>query len=267
MALDFHKRACLARARELLDDSGSYALRYVALELRSCIEAITYDKLGVYEKRLPKEVIETWQPPQAMRALLEIEPDADKDFVLVVSPESEPGVPTGEWRGIGTHRTFQPGWLGKAYNKLGSYLHVPTLRQGRRRSSYANLAKLRSDLKAIADELEPIAASSLDASIAEVVEFECTVCSRPSVCNVKKARDRQKALCLNPHCRAEYHVDCDAENSFSFTLIATRFECLACGDQTTCENRKLDIGFRFDCAKCGQAHELQTRQWGYCQVE
>lgn len=115
MSMKFHKESCLNRAKKLLEDKDDSDLRYVCLELRFCIESITYEKLKTYIKRLPFSVIEKWQPPQAMKALRELEPLADEDFELFISPESSPGVPTGEWVCLGHHKTFKLSWLRKTY--------------------------------------------------------------------------------------------------------------------------------------------------------
>lgn len=121
----FDKRSCYARARNILDTGDDFTLRYACLELRFCIEAITYDKLRFYAPRLPVLVIETWQPPQAMKALVQIEPDAASNYSIAMSPEDSLGHPTGEWMSVGAHKSLPVSWITKIYNKLGSYLHIP----------------------------------------------------------------------------------------------------------------------------------------------
>jgi hypothetical protein len=177
MTIDFHKTSCFNRAKALLAEEDDSLLRYICLELRFCLEAITYDKLRTYIKRIPEEVLETWQPPQAMRALLEFEPDADQDFSIRISPETKSGVPTGEWTHLGVHHIFKLSWLRKTYNKLGNFLHVPTPRVQRGASQQQSPAQLRKAIEEIIAELEPIVASSLDSSLAMVVEFQCSVCN------------------------------------------------------------------------------------------
>jgi hypothetical protein len=70
------KRAHVARATELLDKADDALLPYAALELRMAMEAIAYGKLRAFATRIPTSVLDKWQPPQAMRALLEFEPHA-----------------------------------------------------------------------------------------------------------------------------------------------------------------------------------------------
>ena len=76
------KRQALDRAIEMISRGNTDELRYVALELRRCIEAVVYEKLWVYRDRFPAEVARRWQPPQAFRALLVMEPNAEHTKIV-----------------------------------------------------------------------------------------------------------------------------------------------------------------------------------------
>lgn len=256
----FDKRACLTRAERLLEKNDDDLLRYVCLELRFCLEAIAYDKLRTYAKRLPDAVLNTWQPPQAIRALLEFEPLADQDFVLRFSPESELGVPTGEWVTLGTHRTLRLSWLRKSYNKLGHYLHVPMPgAEGRTRS----IGPSRSELEGIVAELKPAIESAVDSSLAAVLDFECSVCHLAFFANIEAAKKRQKVMCLNPNCQAEFFPEFGDTGDVKLHLMSSAFDCLSCGKPIHVENRKLEVGLEFLCPACGSRHQIASRQWGY----
>jgi len=121
----YNKRQCLDRAQNMLSKEDDSFLRYACLELRFCMEAITYEKLNAYSSYVPAKVFNKWQPAHALKVLLQFEPNADENFTMYVSPESSPGVPTGKRTNFGEHRTFKLNWLKKNYNKLGSYLHMP----------------------------------------------------------------------------------------------------------------------------------------------
>jgi hypothetical protein len=59
------KRSFLRRAKALLDAGNDADLHYAALDLRLCIEAITYGKLQSFTEHLPPSMLQrTWQPPQ-----------------------------------------------------------------------------------------------------------------------------------------------------------------------------------------------------------
>ena len=260
MPHSYDKRSSLSRALRLLEIQDDDLLRYVCLELRFCLEAIAYEKLNIYAKRLPKSVLNTWQPPQVIRALLEFEPLADQDFELRISPESALGVPTGNWTSLGSHHTLRLSWLRKSYNKLGNYLHVPL-------PDSENRAKptgpVRQEIQKIAEELMPVVESSIDCSLALVIEYECSVCNSPSVSNIESARKRQKVVCLNSNCQAEFFPTFRGEADVDLQLISTSFDCLSCGAPIAIENRKLSIGLSFTCNTCKASHQIAARQWGY----
>lgn len=256
----FDKRACLARAEQLLKDSNDSVLRYVCLELRFCLEAVAYDKLRTYAKRLPESVLKTWQPPQAIRALLEFEPLADRDFQIRICRENEEGLPTDEWVTLGTHRTLRLSWLRETYNKLGSYLHVPGSRNDMRTNSSS---PLQPELQEIINHLKPVVDSSIDCSIDNVLYFTCSVCDVLSFANIEGVRRRKEAVCLNPNCQSEFCVGFNDAGDPKFLLKSSIFECFSCGRPIRIENRKLKIGLEFQCQECYSHHRITSRQWEY----
>lgn len=226
------------------------------------MEAVTYQKLETYAKRLPKGVLAIWQPPQAVKALLELEPGADQDFQMMVAFESEPGVPTGKWMSLGNHKGLKVSWLRKRYNKIGNLLHVlspPAESSPLQRDP----KELRKYLDSVVAELEPVVASRIDSSLASLVEFQCSVCGEPVAANLEGVQKSHKAVYLNPSCGAEFYAIESEEGKILFRLIASNFRCMKCEHETLLENRKLKIGTRFTCEKCRAEHELVGRQWGY----
>src|ERR1035438_382575 len=92
-------------AAALLAQQDDASLRYAALELRRCIEAIVYAKLKIYGDLLPYGSVHQWQPPQAFDALIAIEPDAEATFTYAISPQTEPGkMPEVPFKAIGVDR-------------------------------------------------------------------------------------------------------------------------------------------------------------------
>ena len=256
----FHKRACLERAKELLARNDDRVLRYVCLELRLLLEAIAYEKLRIYAVRLPEAVLNTWQPPQVIRALLEFEPRADQNFELRVARELAPGVPSGEWRTLGTHRTLRLSWLRETYNQLGSYLHVPCPGAA---DQPTRTGPSRGDLEQIVAELQVVVESTVDASLAAVLYVECSVCHGTTVANAETARKRQKVECLNPNCRAEFFPEFGETGEVTLSLMVTPFDCLGCGRPIQVENRRLELGHEFICPECNAKHRIAAREWGY----
>ncbi|HEX4985686.1 MAG TPA: hypothetical protein VFV71_06390 [Burkholderiales bacterium] len=264
--MSFDKRSCMARAKALLSEPTAEHLRYAALELRFCIEALTYEKLRSFASDIPEEVLNIWQPPQAVKALLEFEPDADQTFTIYTGVEETYGVPSPNMKLVGTHHSLKLPWLRKHYNKLGSCLHsAPTTRHevltGEQLAKY--LAEVIADLEA------PLAGNILGGSIRDVFAFSCSRCQDRVVVNAKSVRRTQQAACFNPQCKAEYFAIVNEDGTATFQLKITSFECanIACNGVADIENRHLDIGYKFSCPQCGLKHVIANRQWGYGRSE
>jgi hypothetical protein len=121
-------QAGLAKARQWLVDGTPSAVRYAALELRMIMEALTYEKLRDAADIIPPEVLGTWQPPQAVRALLEFDEFADQGFTIEVGKHSPNSDVEQEWLALGEHHALSLRWLRKHYDKVGNVLHVPAPR-------------------------------------------------------------------------------------------------------------------------------------------
>lgn len=264
MSLD--KRSCMARAQALLAEATPESLRYAALELRLCIEALTYEKLRAFSKMVPEEVLSTWQPPQAVKALLEFEPNADKTFILYAGRQDKPGEPAKEMKYVGTHSSVRVTWLRKHYNKLGNLLHAPAAGNPKPQ----DLTALKGYLTEVVQDLqEPLQSSITGGTIRDVFSFDCSQCSKPIIVNAETVRKKHKAVCLNPQCKAEYFAEVSDTGQATFHLMVTTFECAAegCDGLAQIENRKLEIGTEFSCPKCGLKHVIAERHWAYGTLE
>jgi hypothetical protein len=257
-----HRDGHLDAARALLaEPTGN--LRYAALELRFAIESIVYEKLRLYAARVPAAVLDKWQPPQAMRALVQFEPNAAREKVIRLGRQPALGAPPTEWFTLGEHRTFTIQWLNKSYNQLGSFLHEPAPSRERSTQDTGNETKMRVALESILTEVERVAGSTIDGTLASVVTFQCMVCDRPTICNEAAARETRRAVCLDPACAAEHNVAVADDGTFTFFLNATDFDCLSCKALTPVQNRHLAIGRTFKCASCGVSHTFVETHWGY----
>jgi hypothetical protein len=259
------KYSCLRRAKDLIGRGDLVSLRYAALELRYCMEAITYDKLSAYSSRLPPELLATWQPPQAMRALVEIEEHAEEDYKVFVGTGRE-GAQGGPLSFIGEHRSLKAGWLNREYNRLGSVLHVPNRNDRAKPGKYETPSKLRERLASLVDDLQPVVESSATAVIAKCIEFECTLCQRCLVVTEKAARTRRRVKCLHPDCQVNYAVEIDEDGELRFGLSDTTFTCRSCGATTVFPEARIKVGVRFDCVNCGGHHVVVEHAWRYAQV-
>ena len=90
------KQDAFSRAEELLAQAKDEILRYAILEVRRCLEAVAYEKLWIYRERLPAEIARKWQPPQAFKALIAIEPNAGRTSNIRLAKQKGLGVPAAE---------------------------------------------------------------------------------------------------------------------------------------------------------------------------
>jgi hypothetical protein len=252
------------RARKLLASSDAFAVSYAALELRMAIEAITYDKLRVYAPRLPAAVLEKWQPPQAMKALLQFEPWAASNSRLRFAEQRGETGELGPWIDLGEHRSFGVTWLRKAYNSLGSMLHAPSPRQSQSgRTEQQRRGEWRAGVESILEEVARVSESQMTSTLAQIVQFDCAACGALVLCNEEGARASGTAVCLAPSCAAEHRVQLESNGEVLVTLIATEFECIRCKVPTAVENRRVELGTTFTCSGCSEVHEFVSKEWGY----
>lgn len=253
------KRQFLARAKMLVESGDTHELRYAVLEVRCCIEALTYEKLSASHKLLSSEAMATWQAPQAVRYLLEMDPGADKDFQIFMGIEDVPGQEAKEMHFVGEHRALNARWVKKHYNKLGSFLHAP-------HSNEADVPKVptREYLADLIKELERVCVATITGGwMASTYEFQCVACSKPIVCTEHKASSNTSLVCPHPNCSAEYWPRKESETSYSFQPVQTVFDCASCKAGIPVQNRDLAIGLKFDCPSCGKRNKLYQRDWAY----
>jgi predicted RNA-binding Zn-ribbon protein involved in translation (DUF1610 family) len=257
------KREHLRRAKELFATGQSADLLYAALELRLCLEAMTYEKLGSFEKHLPQSFLDrTWQPPQLLKAMAQFDRRADKSFTLAIGVEPAPGVPVdlAAMKFIGEHKAFGLGWLRKHYNKLGSPLHL------QRKNTVTDELKLRADLEGIADEIENAQTGSILGSwIGQLISFECHLCKEQVTVSRDFIEAEHRAVCLNPACEAEYSAEVEGDGA-AIAIRAVDFPCTSCGEQIIVQTRHLASGFRVPCPACKRKHVIRCT-WGYDAVD
>lgn len=255
------KYECLDRARRLLASGDPAALRYACLELRFCLETVTYEKLRAYASRLPADVLSRWQPPQAVAALLELEGEAEEEYTLAVGITR--GETTGPLEVIGEHRTFTSAWLRKQYHKLGSLLHVLNVNRLGGTGQPMAPEDLREYLEVVVKECERVVDSSITFTLAPIAEFTCQLCRRKIVANAESARQRARVSCLDAACAAEHIVSTGEDGSLYFHVDGSFFPCQGCGHQEFVPTKLQAEGYEFACRRCGRRHKLVDRIWRY----
>lgn len=261
MELGLDKRACLGRAKRSLAQGTDEDLRYACLELRFCMEALAYEKLRDYEDRVPAELLETWQPRIMMRALLELEPGSASDRMTRIRVENPDGTP-GQIVLEGHHRALPLKVVKKHYDRLGSFLHVPTLKMQRDPAGLRNrYDSLRNTVETVVTLLEPAVASGFSGHMAELFDFECLGCEQRSLTNATVARTSGIAACI--HCGLEHQVKTREDGRPEFTHDFLSATCANCSKDIPLPVGSMRVGMTFSCPECGAVHGVQNQVWEY----
>lgn len=243
------KREAFSNAERLLKSTAPGDLRYAALELRRSLEAIVYEKLWAYRRRLPEDIARTWQPPQAFSALAQIEPEAQHSTTISVAAQSERGVPApGPYAVVG--RDLRPGarWLRDAWNKLGSFLHAGHPFTKRKTGDEQ---ENRLYLTAVAEKLRPFVVRTFTSNMAVCVSFDCPRCGKSVIANLMGVRESRQARCLNRSCGTEFDaVFSDAVETPQFIERVERAVCPDCGAEIVVPRREAKVGEEFSCGAC-----------------
>ena len=259
---NYYKTECLKRAIKLFDEKNYDSLIYASLEIRQCIESIVYEKLESYKKYVPEIVFKKWQPNHALKTLLYFEPDAEQSMKIAIAPESSLGVTSGPFQYLGEHKSLTVKWLDKNYNKLGSFLHIQ-----REKSKLISFDKLQSDIKEIIDKLNEVIKCNLTScSMAERVIFECHVCNKKTLANIKSIRKSKRAFCIHPNCGASHSV-VEKDGKFSFKLEQTCFKCIKCTTDNYIPTTDIYINMEFVCYNCSERHIVTGYSLSYDTLE
>jgi predicted RNA-binding Zn-ribbon protein involved in translation (DUF1610 family) len=254
----------MAKAKELMvGKTEDLNLRYAALELRMCMEFLTYEKLRSYSDVIPASVLATWQPPQAVKALLEFEPRADQTFTLHIGKQDGPGQPAKDMHYVGTHATLPFRWLRKHYNKLGKLLHAPMDPGTSSLDTVETLIYLR---EVVADLEAPLNSNIPSNTLRETWTFTCNQCSGLLVRNAESLRQDSVVACSTPGCGAEYQAELSPDGDALLKPMLVHFECLQCRSDIAVFPKKLSVGARFMCDACGKKHDIVGHVWRYAAV-
>jgi len=265
MPLD--QQAILNRARSQLALGTTESLRYAALECRLLMEELTYEKLRAYAELLPEAELNKWQPREAVKMLLAIDPAADQGVKLAISalpaPEDRELIKEDyermEWVPLGEHHALSLKWL-KNYHKVGALLHAPKASE----SSTMPIEKQQKLLTDILEELTKAAGSTLRSIVNKGgLVFHCIGCNRQILANRMNLLKGSVALCPNDDCQFEYEIaphESGEEPSAVRPKSAT-VACAKCAHLIHVPKRRLRAGHQFECSKCSAEYRLGEPSW------
>jgi hypothetical protein len=258
MAVNFRERArqAVRRAKAELASGGEDRVRYAALELRLAMEALTYDRASAYKNEIPPKDYETWQPRKVLELLLDIDPNADKGVSLSVGAEEEYGKAPAEFSLLGTDTALDLATLKKHYDALGSYLHMPTLKQ-MNEDRHPDTGRLRTRCEKIVEGLEKVLASPIfNVKFGNVSEIECVRCKEKVRKRIPYGTSQVEVECFG--CNAPYRMHRKGSESVQWEPLREEVSCpvSGCGARVYVWRDQIKPGSWWTCDRCGDQIEI-----------
>lgn len=256
--MDYREQARQAyiRAMELLKDADPHKLKYAALELRLALEALTYKKAETYKEELSAVDLEKWQPRKLLELLLEIDPTADQSPTVSFGLEEEHGKPAKEMKRFGTDRVLSLAEIRKYYDRLGSYLHTPTVAQTAKGQVEA-IDKARVRCTELVGVLTQVFSSRIfNVDFKSVAKIHCNRCNKEIARRIPPKQDSLVAKCI--HCPATYTLTIGDGNEVQWAPRLDEVECAnpSCNTKSAIWEREQKLGSWWKCHGCGGRNKL-----------
>jgi DNA-directed RNA polymerase subunit RPC12/RpoP len=243
-------RKYLKRGEHELTSGDDERLKYAALELRMAMEALTYDRAIAYMEEFPPSEYETWQPRKVMSVLLDIDPTADKDGTYAIGLEKEYGVQPAEMDSLGTEKILNMQTLRKHYDALGSYLHVPTIKQASSEKS-PDFSRMRSRCEEIAGSVREVLSSPIfNVTLGNFATLDCMECGKPIRKRIPHGKTEVRAQCYE--CGASYMIVDIGNRQVKWKPQQHEVECgnNSCQHKIIVWHHELEIGRYWTCSAC-----------------
>lgn len=248
-------RVRLDAAKNELASGDNTRLPYAALELRMSMEALTYDRALAFKDEFPPAEYETWQPKKVMLVLLEIHPSADADRALAIGRQEEEGVPASIMHSLGTERVLNMRALKKHYDALGSYLHLPSMKQSMEGRT-VDPAKLRKRCEELTVLIEEVISSRIfNITLGVFSTMSCFRCERPIRKRVQDGKETS-AECFD--CHATYSLVPAENGQFEWHPKGQEVSCPreGCEGKTFVWEADQQVGKHWLCNTCGGRNAL-----------
>ncbi|MBL8297781.1 MAG: hypothetical protein JNN30_05465 [Rhodanobacteraceae bacterium] len=257
----FRARAhqCLSAARIEMESGDSARLSFAALRLRMALEALTYERAQAYRNHIDPEDSDAWQPKKVLDALLAVDPNADQGGTLAVGLQEAYGVPSRNMNVVGTEHVVSLATVKKHYDALGSFLHLPTIKQLREKGD-PKPESVRKHCEAVAAAVERALSSPVwNVVMYGAIDFKCQRCSEPIERAVPLVPHRFVTTC--PKCKAAYRLDGEADGPVAITAAAAPVRCHheACSGEHNLWPDEAKPGTSWTCRECGARYTLVLR--------
>lgn len=249
------KRHSFDKAKLLLASGDKESLRYCALELRTCIELICYERMSMYTDELSPAHLRQWRPSDVVELLLQCDPDSDQDCTISLAREM-PGETTGPRNVLGSSRGVTKRFVNEHYHRLGSHLHAPTLADIKAGTS--NMPdEIKASFQKTIDALEPfINRSNVLSNFGDFRTFVCDLCGSKNKRNVSAFTEGCTIACIGPKCPALYQVMNVGTDALSFALLRKGWLCTRCKAENQVYPWDIEPRKEYACASCKAKHEV-----------
>ncbi len=243
-------RKYLKRAENELGTFDDDRLKYVVLELRMAMEALTYDRAQAFKDEFPPSEYETWQPRKVMTILLDIDPTADCDATYSIGREKEYGVRPEKMESLGTEKILNMETIRKHYDALGSYLHVPTLKQVRSNKAH-DYNKIRLRCEEIATAVKHVLSSPIfNVTLGSFASLPCMECGKPMRKRMPHGKNEVPAQCYE--CGASYVIIDKGNRQVEWKPLQHEIPCgnNSCDHKIVIWHHELEAGKSWTCPAC-----------------
>ena len=251
-------RESVGRARAELASGDRARFKFAALELRMAIESVTYERAQSYRDEIPQAEYRTWQPKKVMKRLIDIEPHADKGSSIAYGVEEVPGVAAKQMTSLGAEQVFGLRAIKAHYDALGSYLHMPTLKQ-LEDVGEPDWAKLHERCLTIIGLLDGVLSSPVfNINFGTFSSIECMNpdCGKTVRRRIPIGRSALSAACLD--CGMDYELSVDADGRCMWRPVLEEVSC----PRPSCEvvfkvaPGEIKAGRRLVCHACGGRFQI-----------
>ncbi len=245
------------KATALLATGDDDDLTYACLELRKSLEAYAYSLLQRYLSEVPLRAVETWQADKVLKELLAIDPKSASSYTLSMQRSASETDAAGPWVQLGEDRRLPVDYLRKTYQALGSFLHVPTIRQS---GGSGNLARARERAVEVHERLSKILAPAriIGNLSTGIYHFNCTECEAPIARRRAFLAEGGSVECGN--CGQGFDTEVQGDGGFFFIPLSFSWDCPRCQSRGEIVRSKAKDGLDVSCTHCQLLIQLHFKQ-------
>jgi hypothetical protein len=248
---------CLARSHlesaQALMESGSNNLIYACLELRRCIESLSYGLLASYRHELSGSALMSWTPRKVLDELQAADPLANTSRSITIELPAHKSGPGSSSSFSGEDRRFSPKWANKAYNKLSNFLHVPTPK-----TLEAGQSPSHDRLRSLCDEYVQLLNEVLSAEIWHFVsgQFVSHTCDCGFLIKRRVEAINRDTVFECTECGRMYDVVSIDDAHVGICLRVARWVCNVCQCNNEIGAHELREGAEIKCGSCDKVAKV-----------